>query len=89
MKRTALFATAAICAVALPLFAAEYAADADPRIESLAGGKITFAYNDGGAITNLTMTPAPGETLTLSGDEHRIQHCRGNAASQQVRSDDR
>ena len=68
LPRRAALVAAAICAAALPLFAAEYAADADPRIESLEGGKITFAYNDGGAITNLTMTPAPGETLTLSGD---------------------
>ena len=67
IERTALVA-AAICA-ASPSFAAEYVADADPRIESLENGKITFAYDDGGAITNLTMTPDPGETLTLSGDE--------------------
>ena len=39
-------AIAAICvALALPSFAAEYVADADPRIESLENGKITFAFD--------------------------------------------
>ena len=68
--RAALVA-AALCVATAPspsLFAAEYVADADPRIESLENGKITFAYDGDGAITNLTMTPDPGETLTLSGD---------------------
>ena len=55
-------------AAAITSFAAEYSADADPRIESLEGGKITFAYDDGGAITELRMNPDSGETLTLSGD---------------------
>ena len=66
--KTLCAAIAAMCAAAATSFAAEYAADADPRIESLEGGKITFAYDDGGAITELRMEPGIGETLTLSGD---------------------
>ena len=65
--RAALVA-AAICTATISVCAAEYVADADPRIESLDDGKITFAYDDGGAITELRMTPGVGETLTLSGD---------------------
>ena len=48
--------------------AAEYVAGADPRIESLEDGKIAFAYDEDGKITELRMTPGPGEALTLSGD---------------------
>lgn len=68
--KTVLAAMAAIGAAAtcVSARAAEYVADADPRIESLEDGKIAFAYDDGGAITELRMTPGPGETLTLSGD---------------------
>lgn len=35
---------------------------------SLANGKITFAYDDSGKITELSMKPDYGETLTLTGD---------------------
>ena len=63
-----LLVAAAICTATISVHAAEYVADADPRIESLDDGKITFAYDDGGAITELRMTPGVGETLTLSGD---------------------
>ena len=66
--RTAMLAAAVATSATFPSYAAEYIASAKPRIESLEGGKIAFAYNDAGAITNLTMTPDPGEMLTLSGD---------------------
>ncbi|MBP5510045.1 MAG: hypothetical protein J6Z49_03935 [Kiritimatiellae bacterium] len=57
-----------VATASVPVCAGEYVADTESRIESLENGKITFAYDGDGAITNLTMTPDPGETLTLSGD---------------------
>ena len=47
--------------------AAEYAYTARSDV-SLGDGKIEILHDSSGAITNLTMTPSSGETLTLTGD---------------------
>ena len=59
-----------ICAAVLTAVAAGgvYVKDAANPPTALDDGKITFAYDDSGAITEMRTAPTSGETLTLSGD---------------------
>lgn len=62
---TAFIVAQAIC-LAMGAYAAEYTYTSGDA--SLADGKITFAYDGSGKITELSMKPDYGETLTLTGD---------------------
>lgn len=69
MKKTTVAIAIGVVSASIALMAATYDAASAPATLSDANGTVSFTYDAAGAITELSLAPNLGATLTLDGDE--------------------